>query len=429
MLCPVPAEVAAACGDRRGLGRRSGGVGDLLRLGKRSQLAGGRRGGGVAVHRRRVLSPHLGVLRLVGRDRGGVLAHDVRRDQRRQLGTIGRDHRRGHGGGKRGLVGCRGGCGLRRGLLGLRGGGAHPRHIRHGRRRHRRRCRAMPFLTGQRGQHLAVRHCGGTQFGSQPIPGRRGGQHRARARPRIHPSRVDLGRKHGEIQCSSHRSPPCLAATVLTASKPVALKADTSSGGGRMQPQYLRTRNDKRHRASPHRKGRTRVSWLLPWLHRPSPLAQSRKAETSGGEADSDHGNSAGVGSRQKWSSIWDTDYRRDSFRLTSSRPGHTGMPTQCTREEDSAESQGRHPSRQSFDTTRRIRPNRAGSHLGSTLNPGGAVLTLGVFRRSRSVAYIRADASPSEVHTQAMVALAVGARQASCGLRPRSVHAQRCNC
>ena len=32
----------------------------------------------------------------------------------------------------------------------------------------------------------------------------------------------------------------------------------------------------------------------------------------------------------------------------------------------------------------------RAGSHLGSTLNPGRAVLTLGVFRRSRSVAYVR---------------------------------------
>ena len=44
-----------------------------------------------------------------------------------------------------------------------------------------------------------------------------------------------------------------------------------------------------------------------------------------------------------------------------------------------------------------------SGSHLGSTLKPGGAVLTLGVFRRSRSVAYIRADASPSEVHVTLM--------------------------
>ena len=44
-----------------------------------------------------------------------------------------------------------------------------------------------------------------------------------------------------------------------------------------------------------------------------------------------------------------------------------------------------------------------SGSHLGSTLKPGGAVLTLGVFRRSRSVAYIRTDASPSEVHVTLM--------------------------
>jgi hypothetical protein len=39
-----------------------------------------------------------------------------------------------------------------------------------------------------------------------------------------------------------------------------------------------------------------------------------------------------------------------------------------------------------------------SGSHLGSTLSPGGAVLTRGVFRRSGSVAYIHADASPTEV-------------------------------
>ena len=44
------------------------------------------------------------------------------------------------------------------------------------------------------------------------------------------------------------------------------------------------------------------------------------------------------------------------------------------------------------------------GSHLGSTLNPGGAVLTLGVSRRSGSVAYIRVDASPNEVLTLSMM-------------------------
>jgi len=66
---------------------------------------------------------------------------------------------------------------------------------------------------------------------------------------------------------------------------------------------------------------------------------------------------------------------------------------------------QAQHPSRQSFGTTRRIWPEcRAGSHLGSTLNPGGAVLTLGVFRRSGSVACVRVDASPNEVLTQQIV-------------------------
>jgi hypothetical protein len=45
-----------------------------------------------------------------------------------------------------------------------------------------------------------------------------------------------------------------------------------------------------------------------------------------------------------------------------------------------------------------------SGSHLGSTLKPGGAVLTLGVFRRSRSVACVRADASPSEVLAEVIV-------------------------
>jgi hypothetical protein len=61
-----------------------------------------------------------------------------------------------------------------------------------------------------------------------------------------------------------------------------------------------------------------------------------------------------------------------------------------------------RHPSRQSFGTTRRVR--RTGSHLGSTLNPGGAVLTRGVFRRSGSVACVRVAASPNEVLTRPMM-------------------------
>src|SRR6202034_2584659 len=37
---------------------------------------------------------------------------------------------------------------------------------------------------------------------------------------------------------------------------------------------------------------------------------------------------------RTKWSSVSDTDCRLDSLRLTSSRPGHTGVPARCTRDE-----------------------------------------------------------------------------------------------
>src|ERR1700727_2478000 len=60
------------------------------------------------------------------------------------------------------------------------------------------------------------------------------------------------------------------------------------------------------------------------------------------------------------------------------------------------------HPTRQSFGTTRRVR--HSGSHLGSTLKPGRAVLTRGVFRRSGSVACIRVDASPNEVLTRPII-------------------------
>ncbi len=105
-----------------------------------------------------------------------------------------------------------------------------------------------------------------------------------------------------------------------------------------------------------------------------------------------------------KWSSISDTDYR---WNLISPSPPH-GQGTRgcvtarCTREGEEPGGQHRppHPSRRSFGTARRIR-NDPGSHLGSTLKPGRAVLTRGVFRRSRSVACIRADASPSEVLAQ----------------------------
>lgn len=112
-----------------------------------------------------------------------------------------------------------------------------------------------------------------------------------------------------------------------------------------------------------------------------------------------------------KWSSIWNADYRRNSFRSHLLTAEAHGGATQLHSGEDG-------PARIAKHGTPLVRASAphgvsgsisAGSHLGSTLNPGGAVLTLGVSRRSRSVAYIRADASPSEVLAKVIVAL--GAR------------------
>jgi hypothetical protein len=81
-------------------------------------------------------------------------------------------------------------------------------------------------------------------------------------------------------------------------------------------------------------------------------------------------------------------------------------MPTNCTWDEGPANLPEPAPlSTELRHHTAYPAESKAGSHLGSTLNPGGAVLTLGVSRRSRSVAYIRADASLSEVHAKVMVA------------------------
>ena len=110
-----------------------------------------------------------------------------------------------------------------------------------------------------------------------------------------------------------------------------------------------------------------------------------------------------------------DMDYRWDSLRLTSSRPGHTGVPTRCTRDvANPAHSPVTAPlSTELWHCT--AYPENLGSHLGSTLKPGGAVLTLGVFRHLRSVACIRADASPSEVLAPAIVPPASTGVNSSC--------------
>jgi hypothetical protein len=102
-----------------------------------------------------------------------------------------------------------------------------------------------------------------------------------------------------------------------------------------------------------------------------------------------------------KWSSIWNTDCRQNSFRshlLTARAYGDAGQVAHG----DEGPVKPRPAPLSSELRHRTAYPaNQAGSHLGSTLNPGGAVLTLGVFRRSRSVACIHADASPSEVHAK----------------------------
>jgi hypothetical protein len=70
-------------------------------------------------------------------------------------------------------------------------------------------------------------------------------------------------------------------------------------------------------------------------------------------------------------------------------------------------------------------RPHRGdGSHLGSSLNPRGAVLTGGVSRRSGSVACVRADASPSEVLATAMMNST--ARESQSQRAPPPKHGQR---
>jgi hypothetical protein len=90
---------------------------------------------------------------------------------------------------------------------------------------------------------------------------------------------------------------------------------------------------------------------------------------------------------------------------LTSSRSQHVRITAQLARKQEYRTRQ------QAGSRTPLVRVSalhgvsgESGSHLGSTLNPGGAVLTLGVSRRSGSVACIRVDASPNEVLTLSMM-------------------------
>jgi len=85
---------------------------------------------------------------------------------------------------------------------------------------------------------------------------------------------------------------------------------------------------------------------------------------------------------------------------ITSSRPGHTRVsPSARTWRgvEPAGWRTNLHPL-VGASALHGVSGFSSGSHLGSTLSPGRAVLTRGISRRSGSVAYIRADASPTEV-------------------------------
>jgi hypothetical protein len=105
-----------------------------------------------------------------------------------------------------------------------------------------------------------------------------------------------------------------------------------------------------------------------------------------------------------KWISNIDTDCRSNSSRphLLAAK-AHRGANTYTRDEAGSGISADRRTPLVRALALHGV-SEKLGSHLGSTLNPGGAVLTLGVFRRSRSVAYIPADASPSEVLASVIV-------------------------
>ncbi len=171
----------------------------MIGLGERCQPRRRGRRAGVANHGRGVSRPHLGILGLGGGDRRRVLPEDVGRDERRQQGAVGRDHRWRHCLGERRLVGEGRGPGLIGGFLSLGAGGPHPLQVRGDRCDHGRRRRPNPW-TGSQSRDLGlIRVRRRLQRGGQFIPGRRGGQHWSRPWTGVHPRGVNLRR-----QCEVH---------------------------------------------------------------------------------------------------------------------------------------------------------------------------------------------------------------------------------
>jgi hypothetical protein len=103
------------------------------------------------------------------------------------------------------------------------------------------------------------------------------------------------------------------------------------------------------------------------------------------------------IGAKQ--TSNTDMDYQSDSSRphlLTAKT--HAGVIMQAQKMRRPTAIRRTYTSLAGALALHGVSENLSGSHLGSTLRPGRAVLTRGVSRRSGSVACVHAEASPNEV-------------------------------
>jgi hypothetical protein len=123
----------------------------------------------------------------------------------------------------------------------------------------------------------------------------------------------------------------------------------------------------------------------------------SRREPSTVSENDSGGTRNVTTGSRRNGFRIRIRTIARTHLALTSLPPGHPQMPPQRTHRREVAARRTRTPLVGAL-ALHGVSGKLPESHLGSTLMPGRAVLTRGVFRCSGSVAYVRADASPNEV-------------------------------
>src|ERR1700689_419617 len=107
-------------------------------------------------------------------------------------------------------------------------------------------------------------------------------------------------------------------------------------------------------------------------------LVGTTRTEFRGGSGD---GGKAATRSGRNGFPIWMRTVTRTHIALTSSRPGHTGVSPQCTHDRGLAP-HGRRTPIVGASALHGVSGVAPGSHLGSTLRSGRAVLTRGVPRR-----------------------------------------------